>query len=230
MLGIFFVIQQGDNNQWSDLTDKMAKVKDPSQQKVIQAELLELIERRKETISKSRINSEGEKSNKVEREPKIGAEVKPEGPEVKPEGPEVKPKGPEVKPEPKLNHAGTDQQPTGSKFNSGVDQKSYKEEVNLSLQIEKLATMTTQDKFLNGARINDSDGVIIRLEKAVIDDPDFYATWGWINMKAICLSLIIECSYCSKMPVTNRQPDDPEDYLAKMMIGRSFRLVANYSK
>ena len=32
VLGIFFVIQQGDNNQWSDLTDKMAKVKDPSQQ------------------------------------------------------------------------------------------------------------------------------------------------------------------------------------------------------
>ena len=62
-------------------------VEDPSQQKMIQAELLELIERRKETISKRRINSEGEKSNKVEREPKIGAEVKPEGPEVKPEGP-----------------------------------------------------------------------------------------------------------------------------------------------
>ena len=32
--------------------------------------------------------------------------------------------------------------------------------------------------------------VNIRLEKAVIDDPDFYAAWGWINMKAICLSLM----------------------------------------
>ena len=104
------------------------------------------------------------------------------GPEVKPEAePKIgQMKGPKVKPdtEPKLNHTGTNQKTTGSEYNAGVDQNSYKEEVNLSLQIEKLATMTTQDKFLNGARINDSDGVIIRLEKAVIDDPDFYAAWG----------------------------------------------------
>ena len=116
------------------------------------------------------------------------------GPEVKPEAePKIgQMKGQKVKPdtEPKLNHTGTNQKPTGSEYNAWVDQNSYKEEVNLSLQIEKLATMTTQDKFLNGARINDSDGVIIRLEKAVIDDPDFYAAWGWINMKAICLSLM----------------------------------------
>ena len=29
VLGIFFVIQQGDNNQWSDLTAKLAQVKKP---------------------------------------------------------------------------------------------------------------------------------------------------------------------------------------------------------
>ena len=250
-------------------------MEDPSQQRVIQAELLELIEGRKETIKKNekkeqimlmpkrkrntrgecRVKSEGEKEPKTEPEVKPeGPEVKPKGPEVKPKGPEVKPKGPEVKPkgpevqEPKLDHTGTNQKPAGSGYNSGVDQKSCKEQENLSLQIEKLATMTTQDKFLNGATINDSDGIIIRLERVIINDPDFYAAWRVdqyqcnlliINhrMKLLIengtfqaiLETIYEINMCklikSHMPVTNRQPDGPEDYLSKMMIGRTCRLV-----
>ena len=38
--------------------------------------------------------------------------------------------------------------------------------------------MTSQHKFLNGATINDSDDIGIRLEEIIISDPDFYAAWG----------------------------------------------------
>ena len=119
--------------------------------------------RKRNTRGECKVKSESEKEPKTE-------------PEVKPDGPEVKPKEPEVQ-EPKLDHTGTNQKPAGSRYNSGVDQKSRKKQ-DLSLQMEKLATMTYQDKFLNGATINDSDGFCIRLEKIIISDQDFYAAWG----------------------------------------------------
>ena len=103
--------------------------------------------------------------------------------------------------------------------------------------------MTSQDKFLNGATINDSDGICIRLEKIIISDPDFYAAWGvdgyGCNLLIInhrmqlllengtfqaVLETVDETKMCrlikSHMPITNRQPDGPEDYLSKVMIER----------
>ena len=129
----------------SHLGTGVVSVGDPSQQKVYQTELLELIEGWKETIRKNeqkepiqlmpkpKRNTRGEwkVKSESEKEPKTEPEVKPDGPETKPDGPEVKPKEPEVQ-EPKLDHTGTNQKPAGSGYNSGVDKKSRKKQ-DLSL-------------------------------------------------------------------------------------------------
>ena len=166
--------------------------------------------RKRNTRGECRANSGGEKSNNDEK-PKIGPKKPEMEPKVNHDGMEQKSSGSKInaemdqKPTGSKSNAGVDRNASGSKSNSGMDQKPDKEEVNLSVQMEKLATITMQDKFLNGGRINDCDGVIIRLENATIDDPDFYAAWGLDQYDS---NLLI-------MPV---------EFLAKMMIGRSFRL------
>ena len=130
-----------------------------------------------------------------------------------------------------------DQKSNGSKSNDGMDQKSNKNELNLNAQMEKLAMIKFQDKFLNGARAHDYDVVIIHLEKSIIDNSDYYAAWAvdqnnnnpvvlnhrmmllmengtfsgvWQNMDEINSVKLLK----SHMPVMNRS-DGPEVFLAK---------------
>ena len=66
-------------------------------------------------------------------------------------------------PEPKVNQ--------WTQTDSSADQ-------NINVQIERLANLTFQSKFLGGAKAHDLNGVIINMGESIIDSSEYFAGYA----------------------------------------------------
>ena len=120
---------------------------------------------------------------------------------------------------------------------------------NFNVQMERLANLTFQAKFLGGAKAHNMNGLIINMGKSIIDSSGYFAGFAVDQFDNHLLvanfNLLVKMengTFSGLLEIKDEQnsikllkahspvmlsDNGPEQYVAKQMIGKSFRLDGN---